>query len=75
MPNVNDVNFPENKFALMFLPTTENNFERQKQHERKKNSISNEKTNLVLKKKGSALNHITVYVLHFALISMETLII
>ena len=26
MPHMNNVNFPESKFAIMFLHTTENNF-------------------------------------------------
>ena len=32
MPQVNNVNFPKNKLALLFLHTTENNFGKQKQH-------------------------------------------
>ena len=32
MPHVNNVNFPESKFALLFRHTTENKFGKQKQH-------------------------------------------
>ena len=32
MPHVNNVNFPESKFALLFRYTTENKFGKQNQH-------------------------------------------
>ena len=32
MPHVNNVNFPESKFALLFQHTTKNNFRKLKQH-------------------------------------------
>ena len=41
MPHVNNVNFSESKFALLFRPTTEDNFWKLKQHLVKKWSIHN----------------------------------
>ena len=42
MQHVNNVNFPENKFAVLFLHTTVNNFGKRKQHEMKEWNIHNE---------------------------------
>ena len=42
MPHVNNVNFSESKFALLFQHTTENNFWRQKQHLMKEWTFHNE---------------------------------
>ena len=42
MPHVNNINFVESKFALLFQHTTENNSWRQKQHIVKEWSIHNE---------------------------------
>ena len=48
---MNNVNLPENKFAILFLHTTGNNFSEQKQHEMKEWIIQNKyrSTSLVLK--------------------------
>ena len=42
MPHMNNLNFPENMFALQFLHTIEDNFGKQKQHKMKKLSIPHE---------------------------------
>ena len=42
MSQINNVNFPENKFILLFLYSTEKNGS-QKQHSMTERSISNEK--------------------------------
>ena len=39
MPPVNNLNFPENMFALKFLHTIDSNFGKQKQHKVKELSI------------------------------------
>ena len=67
-----NLNFPEYMFALLFLHATGDNFGKQKQHKMKDLSIPRELMKLVLKKSVSAPSHITVNYLHFALVSMET---
>ena len=42
MPPVNNLNFPENMFALQFLPTIDGNFGKQKQHKVEELSIPRE---------------------------------
>ena len=44
MPHMNNVNFSENKFVLLFLRTTENIFGDRKEHKMKEWSIPNEYT-------------------------------
>ena len=51
IPHVNNFNFSENKFALLFQQTIENKFWRQKQHSMKEKSIHNEWIKLVFKSK------------------------
>ena len=51
MSHVNNVNFLENRFALLFLHTTENSFRERKEHEMKEWSIPNQYTSLVVKHK------------------------
>ena len=60
MPHVNNLNFPENMFALYFLRTKEDNFGKQKQHKMKELSVPREVMHLVLKKSVTALSRITV---------------
>ena len=42
MPHMNNLNFPEYMFALSFLDTIEDNFEKRKQHKMKELSIPGE---------------------------------
>ena len=42
MPHIDKLNFPEYTFAFSFLHTIEYNFGKQKQHQMKELSISNE---------------------------------
>ena len=42
MPHMNDFDFPEYKFALSFLHTIEDNFEKQNQHKLEELSIPRE---------------------------------
>ena len=48
---MNNANFPENEFVLLFLHTVEINFGEQKEHKMKEWSIHNEYTSLVFKNK------------------------
>ena len=68
---MNNLNFPEYLFALLFLHTIANNFGKENQNKMKETSIPREQMILVLKKSLSALSRITVN-LHYALVSMET---
>ena len=72
MPHVKNLNFPENMFAFQFLHATGDNFGKQNKHKMKELSKPRELMKLVLKTSVSALSHITVNYLHFALVSMET---
>ena len=51
LPHVSNINFPEYKFVLLFLHTTENNFGERKEHEMKEWSILNVYTSLIFYKK------------------------
>ena len=72
MPYVNTLNFPEYMFAPLFLHTLGDNIGKQKQHKMKELSISRESMKLVLKNSVSVPSHITLNLLHFVLVSMET---
>ena len=54
MEETTNINFPEYQFAILILHTTENNYEKQKQHTMKQWSMLNEKMNLFLKNNLSA---------------------
>ena len=53
--------FLENKFVLLFLHTTENNFGEQKEHEMKEWNIPNEYTCFVFKHSWETLNTFEPY--------------
>ena len=74
MSHMNNLNFPDYMFALSLLHTTEDNFGKREQHQMKELSIPHEQMNLVWEKSASALRRITVKYLHFALVSIETVI-
>ena len=74
MPQVKNLNFPENMLKLCPLVFAHHRrpFWKAKQHKMKELSIPRELMNLVLKKSVSAQSHITVIYMHFTLVSMET---
>ena len=72
MPHVKNLKFPEYMFVLKFLHTRGDNFDKQKQHKTKEQSIPRELMNLDLKKSVIAPSHTTVNYLHFTLVSMDT---
>ena len=70
LPHVNNVLFSENKFDLLFLHNTGNNYRDQKEYTMKQWSVPNKYTSLGLKNSASILNSIAIHYLHFALISV-----
>ena len=71
-PLLHIFNFPKFRFAHRHLHSREGNFWQTNTTQNKKGSMHDEQMKSLLQNNASAVLHITVHYLHFALVAMET---